>query len=132
MEEGAKSPFSGTAEDHIVNGPAASAIYVELRTPAVDFGTQNLKFMSRLGIGVTDNSSTTTTSGATVTINVSWTDDDYATFNTPVSLIYGATYKYPFINQLGSFRQRAFKFTYASTLFLRWKHIELEINKGQQ
>jgi hypothetical protein len=132
MEEGGETPFAATAVDHIVNGPASSAIYTEVRTPNITNGTRNVKTMSRFGVDVTDNSSATATSGATVSINVSWSDDDYATFNTPVSLIYGATLNFPFITQLGMYRQRAFKLTYASTLFLRYKGLEMDINKGQQ
>lgn len=132
MEEGAKTPFSNTAEDYVVNGYAAQTIYTELRTPNLDFDTRNKKYMSRLGVQLTENTSSATTSGSTVTLNVSWSDDDYATYNTPVGLIFGATLDFPFITQLGSFRQRSFKLSYSGTLFLRYKSLEVDINKGQQ
>lgn len=132
MEEGAKSPFNATAEDHIVNGPAVAAIYTEIRTPSMDFGTSNVKSMHRFGVNVTNNTSSITTSGATVSISVSYSDNDYATFSTTRSLIFGASLDFPFLTQLGMFRSRAFKLTYASTLFLRYKGIEVDINKGQQ
>lgn len=132
LEQGAKTPFSDTATDVVVNGTNNTAIYMELRTPNINFGTHNVKTMSRFALGVTENTSSVTTSGSTVSANVSWSDDDYATFNTPVALIFGATLNYPFINQLGIFRQRAFKVTYAGTLFLRFKEMEVDINKGQQ
>jgi hypothetical protein len=80
---------------------------------------------------VADNSSTAATSGASVTLNVSWSDDDYATFSTPRELIYSNTLQFPFITQLGMFRQRAFKVTYAGTQFLCYKSITMDINKGQ-
>jgi hypothetical protein len=132
MKEGAKTPFSAVATDHIVNGPANANIYVELRTPNIDYGTQNVKTMSRFGVELTENSSSTSTSGASLTMSVSWSDDDYATFTTPVDLIFGGSLKFPFITQLGLFRQRAFKLTYANTLFLRLKSLVTDINKGQQ
>ena len=128
MEEGGNTPFTNAATDTI-NGVYSQNIYTELRTPNVDFGTRNRKFMSRLCLGLTDNSSTTDT---TSNLNVSWSDDDFATFNSPVALKFSATYNYPFITKLGSFRQRAYKFTYAGTQFLRYKFIEMDINKGQQ
>jgi hypothetical protein len=132
LEEGAKTPFSATAEDHIVNGPAVTTIYTELRTPNLDFGTRNRKTISRFGVGATENSSSTTTSGATVTVAVSWSDDDYSTWSTARDLIFGGALQFPFITQLGMFVQRAFKLTYASTKFLRYKELEMDINKGQQ
>jgi hypothetical protein len=132
LEEGAKTPFSHTAEDHIVNGPAATAIYTELRTPNLDFGTRNSKTMSRFGVSVTENGSSSTTSGATVTVSVAWSDDDYSTWATARDLIFGGALQWPFITQLGRFMQRAFKLTYASTKFLRYKELEMDINKGQQ
>jgi hypothetical protein len=133
----AGSPFFGkmtevaAATDTITNGAGAANIYTEMRTPNIDFGTQNSKTMSRFGMTVADNSSTAATSGASVTLNVSWSDDDYATFSTPRELIYSNTLQFPFITQLGMFRQRAFKVTYAGTQFLCYKSITMDINKGQ-
>lgn len=132
------TPFFGstseksTAEDVFTNGAGTVGIYTEMRTPGLDFGTDNVKMMHRFGIGATFNSSTTTTSGSTVTVSVSWSDDDYATFNTARDLILGATYNFPFITQLGQFRRRAFKITYTGTNIIRYKFLSMDINKGQQ
>lgn len=131
LEEGSKTPFTNIASDQIQNGTSA-AIYTELRTPNIDFGTRNIKYMSRMGVGVTESTSSTATSGSAITLSVSWSDDDYATFTTARDLIFGGAYNFPFITQLGAFRQRAFKLTYAGTSFLRYKFIEMDINKGQQ
>lgn len=132
------SPFFGTmqarstAQDEIVNGVGLVPIYTEMRTPNLAFGTQNLKMMSRFGVELSESSSTTTVSGTDVTLNVSYTDDDYSTFSTPRSLIFSGTYNFPFITQLGAFRQRAFKLTYSGVKFLRYKSLSMDINKGQQ
>jgi hypothetical protein len=132
MKEGASSAFSATAEDNIINGAGSTAIYTELRTPSMDFGTSNLKTMSRFGVEVTESTSSTATSGTPLSISVSYSDDDFATFSTARTLTFGASLKFPFLTQLGSFRRRSFKLTYASTSFLRYKMIEMDINKGQQ
>lgn len=130
------APFFGylqettTAEDVI--GSSTIPIYVEMRTPNVDFAVPNLKTMSRFGVDVATNSSTTATAGSSVTLNVSWSDDDYATFSTPRPLIFSAALNYPFITQLGAFRQRAFKLTYNGPYHLMFKSLNVDINKGQQ
>lgn len=129
MEEGATSSYAHTAKDHILNGPASENIYVEIRTPNLDFGTRNIKYMSRFGVLLTDHTSTTSTTDG---LNVSWSDDDSQTYNTPRALYFGATYNFPFLTQLGAFRQRAFKVSYAGDAFLRFKSIEMDINKGMQ
>jgi hypothetical protein len=131
MEEGSDATFANTAVDNIVNTGTAN-IYVELRTPNLDFGTRNTKSMHRFGVDMTENTSSTSTSGSTISLNVSWTDDDFATFSTERSLIFGASLNFPFLTQLGQFRQRAFKITYADTCFLRLKGLEMDINKGMQ
>jgi hypothetical protein len=132
MEDGAASPFSATATDVVTNGATNAAIYTELRTPNLDCGTQNVKTMSRLGLTVTENTSSSSTSGTPLQIGVSWSDDDYSTWSSVRNLVFAAANKFPFLTQLGLFRQRAFKFTYASTSFLRYKQITFDINKGQQ
>lgn len=132
------SPFFGhlsekaAATDTFTNGAGSANIYTELRTPTMDFDTRNIKTMSRFGVNVSTGNSSTSTSGATVTVNVSWSDDDYATFTSARELIFGPSLNFPFITQLGSFRQRAFKLTYAGTNFIKYKSITMDINKGQQ
>ena len=132
MKEGAHNTFTATAEDNIIDGAGSSVIYVELRTPNIDCGTSNLKTMHRFGVKVTESTSSTSTSGAPLTLSVSYSDDDYATYSTARDLVFGASLKFPFLTQLGAFRQRSFKITYASTSFLRFSEIEMDINKGQQ
>jgi hypothetical protein len=129
LEEGATASYAHTAKDHILNGPASEHIYHEVRTPNLDFGTRNRKYMYRFGVILTDHTSTTSTTDG---LSISWSDDDSQTYTTPVPLYFGATYDYPFITQLGSFRQRTFKITYSGDAFLRLKAIEMDINKGQQ
>ena len=131
MEEGGDATYSNTAVDNIVNTGTAN-IYVEVRTPCLEFDTHNLKTMSRFGVYMTENTSSTSTSGTPITISVSWSDDDYATFTTARDLVFGAGLNFPFITQLGSFRARSFRISYADTCFLRFKGLEMDINKGQQ
>ena len=85
------------------------------------FGTLNKKTMSRLGINcdrpVADTS-----------INISWSDDDYISFSTP--RVCNLNTDVPFIRQLGSFRNRVFRFTYTDNYPLRINEVEVDINKG--
>lgn len=132
------SPFFGTlketalAQDTFTNGAGTVGIYTEVRTPNIDCDTQNLKAMSRFGVEVEVSNSPTATSGADVTMSVSWSDDDYATFSTARDLVFGAGLNFPFITQLGMFRRRAFKLVYTGTSFLRYKLLTMDINKGLQ
>jgi hypothetical protein len=93
-----------------------------IRTPTNDFGTLNRKTMSRLAFNC-DRPNTTSL------INVSWSDDDYQVFSTPVAIELdqdiACTYR------LGSFRQRSFKITYTDNFALRISDIEVDINKGR-
>jgi hypothetical protein len=61
-------------------------------------------------------------------ISVSWSDNDYGTFSTARTIDLkqdlASTY------QLGSFRQRIFKFTYSDNYPMRIQNIEVDINKG--
>lgn len=63
-----------------------------------------------------------------VQFDISWSDDDYNTFSTPIPLQmnpYMAA-----ISQLGSFRRRAFKVGYSQPYPCRLDAIELSINLG--
>lgn len=105
---------------------------MEIRTPPLDFGTLNLKTMSRFG-GIFEAMYTTT---PTNTFTVSWNDNDYnaSSWSTPVSLNYtlnDTTGAFPFITQLGSFRRRAFKIQW-SQYPVRVLGFEMDINKGMQ
>jgi hypothetical protein len=71
-------------------------------TKVLDFGTGRRKFMKALRL-VADKASTTNT------YEVSWSDDDEATFSTAVSLNLITTNTDPKVTRLGSFYRRAFK-----------------------
>ena len=86
-----------------------------------DFGTLNRKTMSRLGINCDRPIADTN-------INISWSDDDYISFTTPRSI--NLNTDVPFIRQMGSFRNRVFKFTYTDNFPLRITEVEVDINKG--
>lgn len=86
------------------------------------FDTYRQKFMSSLVVWC-DKPTTT------ATLEVSWSDDDYQTFNTPVSIqLYQ---EYPNYQRLGRFRRRAFKWSFTQNLQFRLKMFEVDINMGQ-
>ena len=91
-----------------------------------DFGTMNRKFMSRLSVigDVPDYG------GASNSITVEWSDDDYNTWSTARTLSFNNDF--PMITQLGNFRRRAFRFKYSGAKLLRLEGIEVDINVGSQ
>lgn len=91
-------------------------------TEPTDFGTLNRKSMSKL-IVVADSPGTT--SSATIY----WTDDDYQTYSTGVSV--DLDQDLPSITRLGNFRQRAFKFEYSDNYPMRVQRFQVDINKGR-
>lgn len=107
-------------------------LYQEWRTPNLDFGTMNRKFMYRLGYDVESHDST-----VQPVIYTSWNDGDY---NNDLWTDYIAfptqstdTFDYfPFITQLGQFRRRAIRGYSNAGKPLRIKKWEVDINKGQQ
>lgn len=109
--------------DNITDIDTNLGIYYEIRTPYLDFGTMNRKFMNR----VTLNSS-----GYLPTIVVGYHDwDTISSSMTDFSdTMYGADY--PILNRLGTFRKRSLRFypssfTYVPTYLY---DLEFEINKG--
>lgn len=86
-----------------------------------EFGTMNRKTMHRLTL-VGDRP------GASTNILVQWSDNDYQSYNTGVSL--NLNQDLPCVRQLGAFRQRIFKLTYSDNYPLRIQDIEVDINKG--
>lgn len=110
-------------------------IYQRISVPEQDFGTMNLKTVSRLAIVMVRPFSTTTNLPT-----VAWCDtDDVALYTAPVSLagsLKTAGGGFPFITQLGSFRSRRFQivadYLTVSSVPTRWYAIEVDINKGQQ
>lgn len=90
-------------------------------TDVEDFGTHNQKSMSRLSI-VADKPS------ASTSVAVSWTDDDYQTYNTPINV--DLYQEFPSLRRLGRFRRRALKLTHTDNYPIRIKRIEVSIDKG--
>jgi hypothetical protein len=110
-----------------------TAIYQEVRTPNLDFGTMNRKAMHRLSVDVECADSPTTL----VSFSVSWNDSDYAylQWSTPRTLSSRTNNNldwFPFITQLGTFRRRAIRVVSVAGKVMRWKAMEIDINKGQQ
>ena len=90
-------------------------------TEAADFGTLNRKTMHRLSF-LGDRPPVNSN------ITVQWSDDDYQTFNSGVTT--NLNQDLACIRQMGSFRQRIFKFTYSDNYPMRIQDIEVDINKG--
>jgi hypothetical protein len=102
-----------------------SPIQQTLNLPPQNFGTSNRKFMSRAGIRVV-------TSAPTTTINFSYTDTPGSSSYTSGGS-FGNLTDFPFIAQLGAFRDRQMKVdTTTPTAAINWSYLEIDINKGQQ
>jgi hypothetical protein len=107
-------------------GPASTAnITSYLVTIKHDFGTMNRKFMHRFSL-VAD---VPAASGA-ASFTLEWSDDDYQTWSTARTVVLGDTM--PTTTQLGSFRRRAFRLTYAQPYVLRIDGAEVDINMGSK
>ena len=94
---------------------------VTIITAPEDFDTLRWKNMDQLVLWTDYPTSTTS-------VNVQWTDDDYQSYSSARSI--DLFQDLPSLNQLGGFRQRAFKFTYADNFPLRISGVECQINKG--
>jgi hypothetical protein len=93
----------------------------KITTENNDFGTLNRKTMHRLSI-LGDRPA------ADTSILIQWSDNDYQSYNTGISV--NLNQDLPCVRQLGSFRQRIFKFTYTGNYPVRIQDIEVDINKG--
>jgi hypothetical protein len=100
------------------------AISCTITSSKLDFDSINRKFMYRLSLigDVPDDTLVDTA------VSVSWSDNDYKTWSTPRTLKF--TGDLPAIFQLGQFRRRAFKITYALPHLFRLETMEVDINKG--
>lgn len=98
---------------------SAANFTVTLQTEKNDYGTDNRKFESELAL-VGD-----TTTGS---VNVSYSDDDYANFSTAVAIDMSLQHKR--IARLGSFRERAYRYTYANNYALRLQAVRHMIDVG--
>jgi hypothetical protein len=99
-------------------------ITCSITTAKLDFDNINRKFMYRLAL-IGDVPDDTLTDSA---VTIQWSDDDYKTWSAARTLTFNADL--PAIYQLGQFRRRAFKITYALPHLFRLEQMEVDINKG--
>jgi hypothetical protein len=92
-------------------------------TQDLTFETSNWKSCNRLYLQ-SDRHLATGTSN----VNVSWSDDDWATTQSTVPLNVFSSSSY--ITRLGRFRTRSFKLEYTDNYPLRLKQLDLDINVG--
>lgn len=92
---------------------------VSVQIAKQDFDVQQRKFFHRLDV-IGDQINTS--------LNISWSDDDYQTFSTPmiVNLLPRA-----YITRCGSSRRRAWKFTHSDNTPLRLEALEVVYTKGE-
>ena len=132
-----------TQADVVPNSATSSAVYVgpsvrayfatsstgksgTFLTGKFDAGTNNRKFINSISI-ISAMGST-----STATVDVSWSDDDYETFTTPITLSVNASER-PQRVRSGSFITRAFKVTGAndsSGRVLRCAALEIDYDVG--
>jgi hypothetical protein len=86
------------------------------------FDTYNRKTMAKLVVKGDKPTSTTS-------LSISWSDNDYQTFTTPLSL--NLFQELPSLYRLGSFRRRVFKIEYIDNFPLRLQDMDVDINIGQ-
>jgi hypothetical protein len=94
----------------------ATSILADAYTSKYDGSTMNRKFMHNLNV-VGDLGSTFT---------IRWSDDDYATWNTFLSL----SSTRPFVSRCGSFRRRAFNIRHTANEDFRLEALEFEVDVG--
>lgn len=99
-------------------------IICSITTAKLDFDNINRKFMYRLSL-IGDVPDDTLTD---IAVSIQWSDDDYKTWSSVRTLNF--TGDLPAIQQLGQFRRRAFKITYALPHLFRLEQMEVDINKG--
>lgn len=85
------------------------------------FDSYNQKYISRLSV-ICDRPRGVSNLG------ISWSDDDYQTFTTPVQT--NLNQDIPSIKRLGKFRRRAFRLTYIDNYPMRLMGLEVDINLG--
>jgi hypothetical protein len=141
-----RTDFFGTgnnAYDEVFNNAASGTgsqtylrqlpILNEIRTPNIDFGTSNRKFMSRFVVDLQASDKTYSSGFGSTALTVEWSDDDHNTFSTAITPETDTDTPTTFrATQLGSFRRRSFRVRYYGKKFIRWNYFEVDINKGQQ
>lgn len=92
-----------------------------IQTSKVDMDSEKRKFLSRLTIVGDVNT-------AASTLNISWSDDDYATFSNSRTVDLTSQRKY--LTACGSFRRRAFRITNSDAVPVRLEGLELDFKEG--
>lgn len=92
-----------------------------IQTSKIDFGTNNRKFLNQIAIIGDETTSSTN-------LEISWSDDDYNTFNTARTVDLSTSHQY--LKVCGAFRRRAFRFSNTSSLPIRLEAMELEYKEG--
>lgn len=87
-----------------------------------EFETYNQKYMYRLTLWADKPT-------ASSPVLVQWSDDDYQTFNTGLTV--DLFQEMPCIRRMGRFRRRVIKLTHTANQPLRYKSLEADINMGQ-
>lgn len=95
---------------------------VQFTTKNYDFGTRRIKFGTRLLVNADQPPSTSN-------VLISWSDDDYQTFNSPRTVNLANSYTQ--LYSLGSFRRRAYKVTYTDNFPMRFVSLEKDYSIGQ-
>jgi hypothetical protein len=90
-----------------------------IQTSRIDLETEKRKRLHKLAIIGNTTRSTSTT-------NISWSDDDYVTFNSPRAL--NLADARPYLTNGGAFRRRAFKLTNASNAPFEVEALELDVS----
>ena len=106
---------SGPSTTHPITMIATSEKY--------NFGTMDRKFANRFSL-VCDALPVDTP------ITLQWSDDDYKTWSTARDITINDTFSA--LTQLGSFRRRAFRLTYAQQYPFRMEYAELDFNMGNR
>lgn len=96
-----------------------SAYALTLYTPPFDGGLRLVKSVSSCEF-IADK--------LAATLSISWSDDDYQTFSTPITL--GLNQDRPMWNDGSSFRRRAYKVVCNDSVLLRLKFIEMTAQPG--
>lgn len=112
--------LSGYAGDVTALGGTATPAQLEVLIPSFDGGTRVEKVLTRLLLQVDQASAGS--------VEICWSDDDYQTWS-PWRLI-NVTDPLPQLNDLGSFRKRAFKLRHSSATFIRFLAIEIDALLG--
>lgn len=121
MAIGGQTFISTMAQDTYQDfGANFSCVYT---TEQVDAGTYNKKFCARVTVLADQTNAATATN-----LTLSWSDDDWATVTGTRTI--NLTDEIPCTRQLGPFRQRSYRLTYADNYPLRMTALEMDINVG--